>query len=39
MTTLKDSIIINRPPEAVFKWFTDFAENYRSWHKNHVLAK
>lgn len=39
MTTLKDSIIINRPPEAVFNWLAYFAENYRSWHKDHVLAK
>lgn len=39
MTTLKDSVIINRPPEAVFEWFTHFTENYRAWHKDHVLAR
>ena len=39
MTTLKDSVLINRSPEAVFEWFAHFAENYRDWHKDHVLAK
>jgi hypothetical protein len=39
MATLKDSVVINRPPEVVFEWFAHFAENYRSWHKDHVLAK
>jgi hypothetical protein len=39
MATLKDSVVINRSPEAVFEWFAHFTENYRAWHKDHVLAK
>ncbi|MDD3043352.1 MAG: SRPBCC family protein [Methanosarcinaceae archaeon] len=39
MTTLSDSVVIDRPPEVIFKWFTRFTENYRSWHKDHVLAR
>ncbi len=39
MTTLEDSVIINRSPEAIFEWFTLFTENYRSWHKDHVTAR
>lgn len=39
MATLKDSVLINRPPEVVFEWFAHFAENYRDWHKDHVLGK
>lgn len=39
MTTLKDSVRINRPPEVVFSWFAHFEENYRAWHKDHVLAR
>lgn len=39
MTKLIDSIKINQPPEVVFEWFAHFAENYRDWHKDHVLAK
>ncbi|WP_440947478.1 SRPBCC family protein [Methanosarcina sp. T3] len=39
MTTLKDSVVINRPPEVVFEWFAHFTENYRTWHKDHVLAR
>jgi len=39
MTTLIDSIKINRPPEIVFEWLAHFEENYRAWHKDHVLAR
>lgn len=39
MTTLEDSVKINRPPEAIFEWFTHFTENYRYWHKDHVSAR
>ena len=39
MTTLNDSVVINRSPESVFEWFAHFAENYRSWHKDHLLAR
>jgi len=39
MTTLKDSVVINRPAEVVFEWFAHFAENYRAWHKDHVTAR
>ena len=39
MATLKDSVVINRPREVVFEWFAHFAEKYRAWHKDHVLAK
>lgn len=39
MTTLKDSVGINRPPEVVFTWFAHLEENYRAWHKDHVLAR
>ena len=39
MTTLNDSVVINRSPESVFEWFAHFTENYRAWHKDHVLAK
>ena len=39
MTTLEDSVKINRPPEVIFEWFTYFTENYRSWHKDHVTAR
>lgn len=38
MTTLEDSVT-NRLPEAIFEWFTHFAENYRSWHKDHVASR
>lgn len=39
MTTLKDSVGINRPSEVVFTWFAHLEENYRVWHKDHVLAR
>lgn len=40
MITLKDSIVIKRPPEAIFEWFDHFMENYKKWHpKDHVSAK
>ena len=35
---MEDSVRINRPPEAVFEWFSHFVENYRSWHQDHVKA-
>lgn len=39
MITLKDSVVINRPPEVVFSWFAHFEENCKAWHKDHVLAR
>lgn len=39
MTKLIDSIKINQPPEVVFEWLEHFTENYRDWHKDHVLAR
>ncbi|WP_440951834.1 SRPBCC family protein [Methanococcoides sp. FTZ1] len=39
MLTLKDSVIIDQPQDAVFEWFEHFTENYTFWHEDHVIAK
>ena len=39
MLTLQDSVKINVPPEQVFQWFDQFAENYTSWHPDHIKAE
>ena len=36
---LKESIVINRAPEEIFEWLSHFAENYRSWHPDHITAQ
>ncbi|MHA2155983.1 MAG: SRPBCC family protein [Candidatus Hodarchaeales archaeon] len=36
MVTLKDSIVIEAPPEEVYQWFLHIDENYLSWHPTHT---
>jgi carbon monoxide dehydrogenase subunit G len=38
MKTLKESIKINVPPEVIWKWILNFAENYCEWHPSHIKA-
>ena len=41
MLELQDSIIINQPPEVIYRWFKNrFVKDYKKWHpKDHILAK
>ena len=41
MLKLQDSIIINQPPEIIYRWFkNNFVKDYKKWHaKDHILAK
>jgi hypothetical protein len=38
MMLLIDAIEISAPPEKVWGWLFRFAENYRSWHPDHIQA-
>jgi len=36
MLTLKDSIVIEVPPERIYQWFLRIDENYLAWHPAHT---
>ena len=38
MKTLKESIEINVPPEIIWNWLLNFAENYCEWHPSHIKS-
>jgi len=36
---LRDTIVINAKPEAVFRFFDEMEANYLAWHPDHVLFR
>ena len=38
MITLRESIKIDVPPQTIWDWFLNLAENYLEWHSGHVKA-
>jgi uncharacterized protein YndB with AHSA1/START domain len=39
MIRLRDSVIVNVPPERVWAWLNALPEHYREWHPAHVLCR
>lgn len=36
MIELKDSIVIDAPPERIWSWLSDLPRHYREWHPAHL---
>lgn len=39
MRELSDSIEIDAPPDRLWDWLTHLADNYTSWHPDHISAE
>ncbi len=38
MRRLVDSIVIDAPPDAIWRWLADLPAHYTEWHPDHVSA-
>jgi hypothetical protein len=36
---LRDTVVIDAPPEAVWEWLQDLPDHYTEWHPDHVSAR
>ena len=39
MRQLVDSIVIDAPPEVIWRWLNDLPSHYTEWHPDHVSAE
>lgn len=39
MIRLRDSVLINVPPERVWAWLNELPTHYRTWHPAHVTCR
>lgn len=39
MIQLRDTILINTPPEKVWTWLNDLPGHYREWHPAHIACR